>query len=231
MNIFITGTDTDVGKTYVSVALLKLFNQLGYSTLGIKPVASGCCWEKGELVNNDALQLLEASSLSVVYSTINPFAFEPPIAPNIAAIQNNTTLSVAGIMRRLSKALNMPADIKIIEGVGGWEVPLNTKEGMPDLVNQLSCHIIMVVGIKLGCLNHALLTVNAIQAACKNLIGWIPNCIDTNMSEEIKRHNINVLKSRIEATYLGTIHYNEKPECILSQSLQKFLNLSEANSV
>src|SRR5262249_50518062 len=149
--VFITGTDTNVGKTYVSTGLLKAFNQLGYSTLGLKPIASGCDWIDGKLRNSDALALQQASSLKLDYEQINPFAFEPPIAPHIAGNKLGLRLDVKNLTDALQPTLELNADIQIIEGAGGWHVPLNDRESMADLVKHLNLPVILIVGIKLGC--------------------------------------------------------------------------------
>lgn len=203
--IFVAGTDTEVGKTFVSVLLLEIFNQLGYSTLGIKPIASGCSLDKGRLRNDDALQLQLASSLQVDYDVINPFAFEPPIAPHIAAQQDGVTLSVDGIMDKLNSSLNMAADITVIEGAGGWLVPLNQTQTIADLVVALKIPVVLTVGIKLGCINHALLTVDAIKQSGAQLVGWFANCLvpDTLVPQE----NIATLSRAINAPCLGVLPY------------------------
>ena len=196
--IFITGTDTNIGKTYVSVKLLQEFNQLGLKTIGIKPVATGCI----NGYNEDALLLQQHSSIKLDYRLINPFAFEPPISPNIAC----TDLTVDKILHSLQEALNTKADIYIIEGVGGWFAPLNIKETMADLVKKIEdIEIILVVGIRLGCLNHALLTYQAIKNANLNIAGWIANIIDP--SAQVIDENIDTLKAYITEPCLKVINY------------------------
>jgi len=196
MKIFITGTDTDVGKTYVSVKLLQEFNQLGYRTIGIKPLATGCV--NGQ--NQDALLLMQNSSIKLPYCLINPFAFEPAISPNIAA-QN---LTVDKIWDSLQKALRTKVDVQIIEGVGGWMVPLNNKETMADLVKRFTdVKIILVVGIRLGCLNHSLLTYRAIKDDGLPIKGWIANIIDPHC--QAISENIATLKEYIAEPCLQVI--------------------------
>jgi len=203
--IFVTGTDTEVGKTLISVLLLKLFKKMGYSTLGLKPIASGCQQIAGVLRNDDALQLQQASTVLVDYETVNPFAFEQPIAPHIAAQNNGITLSVKNITDKLSSGLTTPADVTIIEGAGGWFVPLNDQELMSDLVLSLNIPVVLTVGIKLGCINHTLLTVEAIKNSGATLLGWFANCLhpDTLVIE----NNIKTLNNRISAACLGVIPY------------------------
>jgi dethiobiotin synthetase len=181
MNIFITGTDTGVGKTYVSEKLLQQYKNQGLKTIGLKPIASGCETINGKLYNQDALILQNAATIKLDYDLVNPFAFEPPIAPHIAAGLNNTSLTIENLCKKIKPALDVPADIRIIEGAGGWLLPLNTQETMADFVIQQNFAVILVVGMRLGCINHALLTARAMQAANVNCIGWIANCMEPNM--------------------------------------------------
>jgi dethiobiotin synthetase len=167
--LFITGTDTDVGKTYCGVKLLESLKKSGLSTAALKPVASGAeRLSSGELRNEDALKLQSAASLKLPYEAVNPFVFEPAIAPHIAAKLSGIELSAKAIAETTLQTLQKyPADITIIEGAGGWLLPLNLQETMVDYLSELSAHveleILLVVGMKLGCLNHTLLTVRAIH--------------------------------------------------------------------
>lgn len=150
--IFITGTDTNIGKTYVTVKLLQQFNRQGLKTIGLKPVATGCI--NGQ--NEDALLLQQNASIQVDYSLINPFSFALAVSPNIAC----DNISIEKISYALQKAFKIQADIYLIEGIGGWFVPLNSKKTMADLVKTIEkIEIILVVGIRLGCLNHSLLMI------------------------------------------------------------------------
>jgi dethiobiotin synthetase len=210
LKFFITGTDTNIGKTYISVGLLKFFNQSGYSTLGIKPIATGCEEKNNKFYNSDALLLQDASSIKLAYASINPTAFKPPVAPHIAALKTGQLLSVRSITQKLQPALNCRADVFIIEGVGGWHVPLNPHETMADFAIQNQFSVIVVIGIRLGCLNHGILTYQAVKASGVNISGWIANCIEPGvleMSEIIK-----FLKDYIKVPCLGKVGYQEKPE-------------------
>jgi dethiobiotin synthetase len=202
MNLFITGTDTDVGKTYVSAKLLTAFNQLGYSTLGIKPLASGCDLINNELLSPDTHIHMQHSSIKLSHQQVTPFAFAPPIAPHLAAQQAGCLLSVEELNRKTHFAMQHPADIKIIEGCGGWYVPLNAQETMADFVIANNLQVILVVGIRLGCINHALLSAHALQHDRANFIGWIANCIDPDM--KMRDENIATLKQRLPTPCLGT---------------------------
>lgn len=203
--LFITGTDTNIGKTYVSVRLLNEFNHQGYSTLGIKPLATGIENEKN--ANSDVITLHNHSSVKLGYQRINAFTFPLPIAPHLAAKQVGIRLSANDIVDKISPALNHPAQIKIVEGIGGWQVPLNEKETMEDVVRMLELDVILVVGIRLGCLNHALLTAQAIRASGVNFIGWIANCLNPAMP--FQTENINTLKQYLAAPHLRTVLYNQ----------------------
>lgn len=195
--IFIAGTDTEIGKTYVSKQLLLAYNQQGYSTIGLKPVASGCKRINNQLYNEDTLALQEAASIKLSHDEITPFAFEPAIAPHIAAQEAGNQLSVNNITNALSQTINKTnADICIIEGCGGWYTPLNSKESMADVVTALDLPVILVVGIRLGCINHALLTEQAILKDGANLMGWIANPIDPHML--VAEENIVFFRKKLE---------------------------------
>ena len=198
---FITGTDTNVGKTYYSVKLLRKYAREGYSTLGIKPISSG--YDADTKINDDVKRLYEASSIKIPMQEINPFTFRDPIAPNIAAKNEHVELSVNSIMKEMDKVTKYNPDIEIVEGVGGWEVPINEKENMSDLVEALDISVILVVAIKLGCLNHAILTANAINQKKIKTVGWVANCIS---NEELEvEENINTLKSKLNMKFLGRV--------------------------
>ena len=198
---FITGTDTNVGKTYYCVKLLKKYSSQGYSTLGLKPISSG--YDANTKINDDAKKLYEASSIKIPISEINPFAFQSPISPNIAAKKEHVELNANNIIKEMDKIKKYDSDIEIIEGVGGWEVPINEKENMPDLVKALDIPVILVVAIKLGCLNHAILTANAINSKEIKTAGWVANCISNGELE--MEENINTLKNKLKMEFLGKV--------------------------
>lgn len=200
---FITGTDTDVGKTLVATALLHGANQQGLSTLALKPIAAGCDMTEQGLRNSDALLLQQTMSLTLPYEQINPIALEPAIAPHIAAAQAGRRLLVSQLVGYCRGALMQPADVAIIEGAGGWRVPLNNRETMAGLVKELNLPVILVVGMKLGCINHALLTAEAIANDGLPLAGWVANQVDGDMP--CYAENINTLKSLLRAPCLGEI--------------------------
>ena len=206
--IFITGTDTEIGKTYVTAGLIDCLQQQGYSAVGLKPLSCGCIKTKTGLRNEDALALQQASSLSLPYSVINPIAYYEPIAPHIAAEQSGDSLCVDKLIKQCEQGLSQPVNQILIEGVGGWSVPLNDKETMADFVIALRLPVIMVVGLRLGCLNHTLLTYAAICSKRVPLLGWIGNCIDPNMP--VKNENIVTLQQRIHAPLLAVVPFGGK---------------------
>lgn len=187
---FVAGTDTGVGKTHVACHLLMEARQRGLKTLGLKPLAAGAEKTSHGLRNEDALLLQQASTVQFAYEDINPFCFAEPVAPHIAASENNVALSAAGIAAKIQMLLDKSdAELVIIEGAGGWRVPLNETETMADVVKLLGIPVILVVGMKLGCINHAILTAEAIRSDGINLHGWIANnpgnpmpCLEENIS-------------------------------------------------
>ncbi len=223
MKLFIAGTDTDIGKTYISVGLLKAFNDQGLATIGIKPVASGCEYNNGKLYNADAILLQEVSSIQLPYEIINPITFEPAIAPHIAADYAEYQLNVDDIITKTNTALTCDADVHILEGIGGWLVPLNNQETMADFVVAMNLPVILVVGMRLGCLNHAILTYNAIQQNKVNLLGWIANCLDPEMSALAE--NIVTLREWFDVPCLGVVEYQQKPEEAID--INEVINLCE----
>ena len=205
MKLFITGTDTDIGKTYISVGLLKYFNRQGLSTLGIKPLATGAKFYHQQLMNDDAIALQHASTIKLNYETINPIAFEPAIAPHIAAKHAEYSLGVNLLLEKCRMAFECSAEVCIVEGVGGWRAPLNDKETMADFVKQSQLHVLLVVGIRLGCLNHAILTYEAIKRDGVTMLGWIANCIDPNMLAI--QENIDTLKKWLPIPCWAVVNY------------------------
>lgn len=179
---FITGTDTDAGKTVASVLLLKSLNKISDHTLGIKPIAAGCEQTELGLRNEDALKLQAASGIKADYDIINPIAYAPFIAPHIAAAQQKHTLSLRQLQDSLDKARMLNARWLLIEGAGGWRLPLNN-EGLfySDFALQNQFKVILVVGMRLGCLNHAILTYQAIVHDGLQCVGWVANQLSADM--------------------------------------------------
>ena len=178
---FITGTDTDAGKTLVTAALLLKAQQSGLACLGLKPVAAGCDYRNGQWLNSDALLHQQYSNPPLRYELHNPVALPGAIAPHIAAAQQQQSLSVSRLMSLCTPALNS-AELVFTEGAGGWLVPLNDEETMADLARAIGDPVILVVGMKLGCINHALLTATAIRASGLPLAGWVANHLPPGMN-------------------------------------------------
>ena len=194
--IFITGTDTGIGKTVISCGLLRELNKPGLRTAAMKPVASGADIIEGQWVNDDALKLQQAASEDIAYDLINPYCFEPAIAPHLAAQQANIHIDFEKI-KQCYTTIARKSDVVIVEGVGGWLVPLNTHETVADLAKYLELPVILVVGIRLGCLSHALLTVESIQQKQVNMVGWVANIIEPDVA--FVNDNIESLKQKINA--------------------------------
>ncbi|WP_426151323.1 dethiobiotin synthase [Pseudomonas sp. DC3000-4b1] len=200
---FVTGTDTEVGKTTLSAGLLQAAKRQGLSTLGAKPVASGCEWVEGALRNSDALALMAESTLKLPYEAINPYAFEPAIAPHIAAQEAGVGLTAKALLSPMRKVLAEQADFTLIEGAGGWRVPLAGEDNLSDLAIALGLPVILVVGVRLGCINHAVLTAEAIARDGLQLAGWVANIIDPSTSR--LDANLDTLAQRLSAPCLGGV--------------------------
>ena len=177
---FITGTDTGVGKTYVACKLIRDYVAQGYKVVGMKPVAAGGDLVNGKWVNDDVLKLEQASNVKAPRELVNPYSFKEAIAPHIAAEKAGLEIKI-DVIKQAFQALSKLADIVIVEGAGGFLVPLNNQQSMADLPAALDIPVILVVGMKLGCINHSLLTVEAIQARGLTLHGWVANQVEPDM--------------------------------------------------
>lgn len=217
MSYFITGTDTGVGKTLISCALLHGFAAQGKSVVGMKPVAAGCP-DGGQ--HEDVRQLRAASNVLASGGQINPYCFMQPVAPLLAARFTGVSISLARIAESFSE-LNAQADVVIVEGVGGFRVPLNEEQDSADMAAQLGLPVILVVGMRLGCLNHALLTAEAIASRGLTLAGWVANVPEAGMA--MLDENIAALRQRIHAPLLGVVPYLEQPD---AQEAMSFLSLA-----
>ncbi|TKD38740.1 dethiobiotin synthase [Azotobacter chroococcum] len=200
---FIAGTDTDAGKTTVACGLLHAARRAGLSTAAAKPVASGCAATPAGLRNGDALALLGECSLALDYAEVNPFAFAPAIAPHLAAREVGVELNVAALLAPVRQVLARGADFTLVEGAGGWRVPLTGRENLSDLAVALGLPVILVVGVRLGCINHAVLTAEAIARDGLELAGWVANVIDPHTSR--LDENLATLAERLPAPCLGRI--------------------------
>ncbi|MCV4289484.1 dethiobiotin synthase [Pseudomonas capsici] len=200
---FITGTDTDAGKTTVAAGLLHAARLSGLSTAAGKPVASGSVITPQGLRNADALALQAECSLELGYDDINPFTFEPAIAPHLAAREAGVSLTVNALLQPMRRLLERNADFTLIEGAGGWRVPLADQSNLSDLAMGLGLPVILVVGVRLGCINHALLTAEAIAQDGLQLAGWVANIVDPKTSR--LEENLATLSERLPAPCIGRV--------------------------
>lgn len=199
---FLAGTDTEIGKTLVACALLHAARDSGLTALGMKPVAAGAQEIDGEWINEDAARLRAAGSFDAGIATLNPYCLRSPIAPHIAAREEGVVIEPARILTAFA-TLCGEADVVIVEGVGGFRVPLGDDYDTADLARDLALPVILVVGMRLGCINHALLTVEAIAARGLPLAGWIANRVDPDMLRFDE--NLEALTRRIAAPLLGVV--------------------------
>ncbi len=208
---FITGTDTEVGKTRVSVALIRALRDQGLRVSVMKPVASGCVEKSGRLRNGDADILREVSNVDADYDTVCPYRFIEPVAPHIAAQVAGIDISIDRIVR-CYQTLKSRSDAVIVEGVGGWQVPLSDTQNLSDLAQAISLPVVIVVAARLGCINHALLTVESILASGLQITGWVYNRIDPAMMQADAVRD--ALVQRMPAKLIADIPWQEDPEAI-----------------
>ena len=201
--LFVTGTDTDIGKTLIATGLLEAANKQGKRTAAIKPVAAGCSDTGEGPQNEDALMLQAAASTELSYQQVNPVALDEPMAPHIAAKEQGKQLSANRLTGFCRGITLLPVDLVVIEGAGGWRVPLNNRESMAEIPKQLNAEVVLVVGLKLGCINHALLTAQAIRSDGLKIAGWVANTMDEDMLR--LDENIDTLKQLIDEPCLGVI--------------------------
>ena len=206
MNYFVTGTDTGVGKTLISCALLYAFAAQGKSVAGMKPVAAGCDVDG---LNEDVKKLRAATSILTSLGQINPYSFLRPVAPHIAARNAGVQINLQRILESYNE-LAAQAEVVIVEGAGGFRVPLNDTEDSADLAVALGLPVILVVGMRLGCLNHALLTARAISDCGLVCAGWIANVLDDEMAA--LDENIEALQQRIAAPLLAIVPCQANPD-------------------
>lgn len=217
---FVTGTDTEVGKTVASSALLQAANLAGYRTAGYKPVASGSEMTAEGLRNGDALALQANGSVALSYQEVNPYVFAEPTSPHIVSADEGRPIELAQLSAGL-RHLEQKADWLLVEGAGGWFTPLSEQHTFADWVQLEQLPVILVVGIKLGCINHALLTAQAVKQAGLSLVGWIAN----DVSPPGRRHQeyLATLSRMLPAPLLGEIPHLAEPE---RQALGHYLDLS-----
>lgn len=220
---FVTGTDTGVGKSLVACTLIHAFRSQGLQVAGMKPVASGSEMTVDGVRNEDALALQAAANVAVPYSLMNPYCFIPPIAPHLAAADAGVVIDMEHLKVCYAR-LAAQADVVIVEGAGGWRVPLGTGY-LSDFAETLQLEVILVVGMRLGCLNHAILTAEAIESGGRcRLAGWVANVIASDFSP--LEANLNTLRQRLAADFLGMIGYLEPPD---AASIADVLDISTLN--
>jgi dethiobiotin synthetase len=193
---FVTGTDTGIGKTYVACQLIQDYVAQGYRVVGMKPIAAGCELVDGQWVNEDVALLTQASNVKAPLHLVNPYCFQPPIAPHIAAEQAGVAIQMEVIQAAFDE-LTQLADIVVVEGAGGLLVPLNTHHTMADLIRFLNIPVFFVVGMRLGCINHALLTYQVMQAHGLIISAWVANPIDKAML--CYQENLSTLQAKLQA--------------------------------
>jgi len=209
--IYVTGTDTGVGKTLASAALLHALRARGLHAVGMKPVASGCERIDGAWRNEDALTLQAASDPVPRYEDVNPYAFQAPLAPELAARDEGVDVVLDPILHAYAR-LRAQSDVVVVEGVGGWMAPLAPQLFQADLVRALDLPVVLVVGLRLGCLNHAYLTARAIEEDGCRFAGWIATGIDPVMARA--DDNVALLSSRLRAPCLGRLPHDPDPDAM-----------------
>lgn len=216
--VLITGTDTGVGKTLVAQIIVHTLRKQ-YDKVGVmKPVASGAEFINGLLQNEDAIKLQKACNVSLPYALINPYCFSPAIAPHIAAELEGVDIDLKHIQTCFENIARQ-VDVVVVEGAGGWHTPLNEKASIESLAKELAIPVVLVVGLRLGCLNHALLSMSALHQSGVSILGWVGNVIEPDYPYLDK--NIHALKQRISAPCLGVLPFSEAPDiALLSQHLQ-----------
>ena len=203
---FVTGTDTGVGKTCVSLGLMQHLQSQGHVVTAMKPVASGCRITAAGLVNDDALKLQAQASFTVPYRQVNPYAFERPIAPHLAARAQGVQIELPVIQAALD-SVAQAADRAVVEGVGGWLVPVDETRTMADVAQAMALPVVLVVGVRLGCLNHALLTAAAIDRTDVVFAGWVANRLDPDC--EAADETVAALRERLTVPCLGELGYTQ----------------------
>lgn len=219
---FVTGTDTGVGKTLVVIALLIALKKHGFSTAALKPIACGATIINGELRNDDAVVIQKYMTEKYYYNAINPFAFAEPIAPGLAAQHVGRILNSEQVLHASQTILQSKANYIIIEGIGGWYVPINEHEKVADLAKAYNYPVIVVVGMRLGVINHTLLLFEALQNAGSNTIGWIANIIDDEMLfiPEV----IQTIKRNTSLPLLGVIPFQNRLDY---QKISTYINIAQ----
>lgn len=220
-SFFITGTDTNIGKTAITCSLIAKCIEEGFRAGGMKPVAAGCHIENGYMISDDVKKIIEVSNVDLNIKEINPYSFELPIAPHISFQSNEIDIH---LIKKYLRSFENKMDYLFIEGVGGYAVPLTENFTTADLVENLDIPVILVVGMKLGCINHALLTVESILNKKQKLCGWVANWIDGDM--QAYEENFSFLKEKIKAPCLGEVPYFKDFD---PYKASKFIDINKLN--
>ena len=220
-SFFITGTDTNIGKTAITCSLIAKCIEEGFRAGGMKPVAAGCHIENGYMISDDVKKIIEVSNVDLNIKEINPYSFELPIAPHISFKSNEIDIH---LIKKYLRSFENKMDYLFIEGVGGYAVPLTETFTTADLVENLDVPVILVVGMKLGCINHALLTVESILNKKQKLCGWVANRIDGDM--QAYEENFSFLKEKIKAPCLGEVPYFKDFD---PYKASKFIDINKLN--
>lgn len=213
---FITGTDTEVGKTTISLGLMQALQQRGLTVAAMKPVSAGCEQTADGLRNEDAVQLMQQASVPLAYELVNPYAFAAAIAPHIAAAEQGVHMEIAPLLTAY-REIATQVDVVIVEGAGGWRVPLNETQSLADLAGALELPVINVVGLRLGCLNHALLTEQSILTQGLTSLGWVGNEVVEGMP--YLQDNLTYMQSHLQARPLAHIPYQQHSVESIAQRL------------
>lgn len=221
-SFFITGTDTEVGKTFFTASLLSAQAAAGRRVAGYKPVSAGCELINNERVNEDAWELWQASNIGAPLQHINPIALMPPIAPHIAAAEAGMVITEHAIVDGYQQLCDYAPDLLLMEGAGGWQLPLGNGLWMPQIVQRLQLPVIMVVGMRLGCLNHAMLTAQAIEQTGLTLHGWVANQL-TPTPMPYYDQNLATLQQSLSAPMLAELPYSENTSGPVSVNLTQIL--------
>jgi dethiobiotin synthetase len=222
---FITGTDTDVGKTFVTVALMRYFRQQGQTVLAMKPVASACIVGQDGLRNEDALLLQRHASKQVDYHLINPYAFALPVSPHIAAQEVGQEVELS-VINKNYQVLKELAEVVLVEGIGGWLAPINQSADVADLAISLQLPVILVVAIRLGCISHARLSYAAIKSSGITCAGWIANCTEEHMLNQ--QENIETITQKVQVPLLGVVPYSKEAAIFEGSEIFSSLNSYQA---
>ncbi|MCH8538019.1 MAG: dethiobiotin synthase [Alkalimonas sp.] len=225
---FVTGTDTDAGKTFVATALLRGLAQADQQCIAAKPIAAGVGFD-GK--NQDAVILQQTAAMALPYELVNPILFTEPVAPHLAASRHQQVIDESLLDHNLQQLRSYPADYLLVEGAGGWLLPISSKRYLADWVSKQQMPVLLVVGVKLGCLNHAMLTVRELERSGVPLLGWVANCVDPEM--ELMHENIEDLQQRITAPCLGVVPHCKDgvmPETISQQLVPALISVLQTNS-